>query len=144
MGPLFSVFVYYCYALNGPFNLEINLFYSNFQRKLRLELWIFHVENGIKFSAIFFQIKLHNDNSKFLIIIHRRKADGQKRFSIINTNIYIQGGQRTSYIWVFFIENFIMAEINCSTIWQNKINFYTILTTNLYDKSQTKVSDGLV
>ena len=30
---------------------------------------------------------------------------------------------------------------NYSTIWQNKTNFYTILTTNLYDKSQTKVPD---
>jgi hypothetical protein len=33
---------------------------------------------------------------------------------------------------------------NCSTIWQNKTHFYTILTTNLYDKSQTKVPYGLV
>ena len=31
-----------------------------------------------------------------------------------------------------------------STIWQNKTHFYTILTTNLYDKSQTKVPYGLV
>jgi len=30
---------------------------------------------------------------------------------------------------------------NYSTFWQNKTNFYTILTTNLYDKSQTKVPD---
>ena len=32
----------------------------------------------------------------------------------------------------------------CSTIWQNKTHFYTILTTNLYDKSQTKVPYRLV
>ena len=32
---------------------------------------------------------------------------------------------------------------NFST-WQNKTHFYTILTTNLYDKSQTKVLYGLV
>ena len=33
---------------------------------------------------------------------------------------------------------------NFSTIWQNKTHFYTILTTNLYDKSQTKVLFTLI
>ena len=33
---------------------------------------------------------------------------------------------------------------NVSTIWQNKTHIYTILTTNLYDKSQTKIPCGLV
>jgi hypothetical protein len=33
---------------------------------------------------------------------------------------------------------------NFSFIWQNKTHFYTILTTNLYDKSHTKVPYGLV
>jgi hypothetical protein len=33
---------------------------------------------------------------------------------------------------------------NCSTIWQNKTHFYAILTTNLYDNSQTKVPYGLL
>ena len=48
---------------------------------------------------------------------------------MISYNVQIQGGQHTSYIWVFFL---------------NKAHFYTILTTNLYDKSQTKVPYGLV
>ena len=51
-----------------------------------------------------------------------------------------QGGQRTSYIGVFFLLK-ICNGGNFSNIWQNKTNFYTILTTNLYDKSQTKVGD---
>jgi hypothetical protein len=40
-----------------------------------------------------------------------------------------QDGQRTSYIRVFFL---------------SKTHFYTILTRDLYDKSQTKVPFGLV
>jgi hypothetical protein len=51
--------------------------------------------------------------------------------------LYAQGGQRTSYIRKLYNGG------NCSTIWQNKTHFYTILTTNLYDKSQTKVPYGL-
>jgi hypothetical protein len=43
------------------------------------------------------------------------------------------GGQRRSYIQLFFLSKFY-----------NGGNFYTILTTNLYDKSQTKVPYGLV
>ena len=33
---------------------------------------------------------------------------------------------------------------NVSTFWQNKTYFHTILTTNLYDKSQTKVPYGTI
>ena len=43
------------------------------------------------------------------------------------------GGQRRSYIQLFFLSKLY-----------NGGNFYTILTTNLYDKSQTKVPYGLV
>jgi hypothetical protein len=43
---------------------------------------------------------------------------------------------------------FLLSQIynggNFSTIRQNKTHFHTTLTTNLYDKSQTKVPYGLV
>ena len=68
----------------------------------------------------------------------------QKRAVCTRLDIYIfQGGQRMSYIRVFFYRKFYNGG-NFSTIWQNKTNFYAILTTNLYDKSQTKVPYGLV
>jgi tRNA A22 N-methylase len=54
----------------------------------------------------------------------------------------LQGGQRTSYIRAFLSKTYNGG--NCSTICQNKTHLYTILTTNLYDKSQTKVTYRLV
>jgi hypothetical protein len=33
--------------------------------------------------------------------------------------------------------------VYCSTIWQNKTHFYTILTTNLYDKARPKYPTDL-
>jgi hypothetical protein len=55
----------------------------------------------------------------------------------------VTGWKRMSYIQVFFIENFLMAKIFQPS---DKITliFILILTTNLYDKSQTKVPYELV
>jgi hypothetical protein len=47
------------------------------------------------------------------------------------------------YTWPFFKILFIWNDFH-KTIWQNKTHFNTILTTNLYDKSQTKVPYRLV
>ena len=44
----------------------------------------------------------------------------------------------------FFYYRKLYNSGNFSTIWQNETHFYTILTTNMYDKRQTKVPYGLV
>jgi hypothetical protein len=60
------------------------------------------------------------------------------------TKVHLVGGQRTSYIRVIFFYRKLYNGGNFSTIWQNNTHFYTILTTNMSDKRQTKVPYGLV
>jgi hypothetical protein len=54
-------------------------------------------------------------------------------------NKYITGGKTYVIHPAIFFYRKLYNGGNFSTIWQNKTHFYTILTTNLYDKSQTKV-----
>jgi hypothetical protein len=63
----------------------------------------------------------------------------QQLFEYYRRKYYHTTG-RTTY--VTHLGNFFYRKlyngVYRSTIWQNKTHFYTILTTNLYDKSQTK------
>ena len=90
--------------------------------------------NGMVLDKTYFDLepdKLHLKISKFILGVNKKSCN-------------FQGGQCTSYIRVFFIENFIAAEIFQPSDKIKLIFISTILTTNLYDKSQTKEPYGLV
>ena len=90
-----------------------------------------------------------NNNSKFSLMKcyylnftrfrfnYCQETSRKKETHIWLHDLHTQGGQHTSYIQVCFYQKLYNGG-NFSTIWQSKTHFYTILTTNLYDKSQHK------